>query len=66
MVLQTIEQFLDVQDALRRRQLADQIYRDLQSERIGRQQAVEEIRKLNKRQKGGWLKMPFRRPGHTA
>ncbi len=56
-VLRACEQFLDVQDALRRRQQADQVYRDLQSERISRQQAVEEIRALNKRQKGGWLKL---------
>jgi hypothetical protein len=56
-ILRACEQFLDVQDSLRRRQQADQVYRDLQSERISRQQAVEEIRALNKRQKGGWLKL---------
>jgi poly-gamma-glutamate synthase PgsB/CapB len=50
-----VEEWMDVQDAVRRRKKADQIYRDLQRERIGRQRAVEEIRKLNKRQKGGWL-----------
>ncbi len=52
-----LEQFLDVPDSLRRRQKADQVYRDLRRERISRQEAVEQIRALNKRQKGGWLKL---------
>ena len=49
------EQWVEVQDATRRRRTADRIYRDLRHERISRQRAVEELRKLNKRQKGGWL-----------
>ncbi len=65
-ILRMIEQFLDVQDALRRRQQADRIYRDFQRELIGRQQAVEEIRLLNKRQKGGWLKFSPRLGGRTC
>ncbi len=54
-VTKTLEQWMEVNDAVRRRKRADQIYRDLQSERISRQRAVEELRHLNKRQKGGWL-----------
>jgi hypothetical protein len=54
-VLDTVEQFMDVSDALRRRKKADRIYRDLENERISRQRAVMELRALNKRQKGGWL-----------
>ncbi len=50
------EQFLDVNDSIRRREQADRIYADLAAGRIGRQRTVVELRKLNKRQKGGWLK----------
>lgn len=46
---------MEVQDALRRRHQADQIYRDLQRGRIGRQRAVKLLRQINRRQKGGWL-----------
>ena len=49
------EQYFDVHDAVRRRHNADRIYRDLHHGRISRQHAVEELRKINKRQKGGWL-----------
>jgi hypothetical protein len=54
-VVQTSEEFLDVNDSVRRRNTADAIYRDLAVGRISRQRAVAEIRKINKRQKGGWL-----------
>ncbi len=50
-----LEQWMEIHDSVRRRQAADRIYRDLQTERIGRHQAIEELRLLNKRQKGGWL-----------
>ncbi len=55
------EQFLDVNDSIRRREKADLIYRDLVAGRISRQRAVIELRKLNKRQKGGWLKEDSRK-----
>jgi len=55
------EQFLDVNDSIRRREKSEQIYRDLETGRIGRQRAVIELRKLNKRQKGGWLKEDSRK-----
>ena len=54
--VQWAEEFLDVNDSIRRREKADLIYRDLVACRISRQRAVIELRKLNKRQKGGWLK----------
>lgn len=53
---QWAEEFLDVNDSIRRREKADLIYRDYVTCRISRQRAVIELRALNKRQKGGWLK----------
>ncbi len=53
---QWAEEFFDVNDSIRRREKADLIYRDYVTCRISRQRAVVELRKLNKRQKGGWLK----------
>jgi len=50
-----LEDFLDAGDAVKRRKIADQIYKDLASERISYQKAALELQKLNKRQKGGWL-----------
>ena len=50
---QMLEQFLDVPDSLRRRQKADQVYRDLRQERISRQEAVEQIRSLEQTTKRG-------------
>jgi len=54
--VQWAEEFLDVNDSIRRREKADLIYRDYVACRISRQRAVVELRILNKRQKGGWLK----------
>ena len=50
-----LEAFLDAGDAIKRRKKADQIYKDLVSERISFDRATEELQGLNKRQKGGWL-----------
>lgn len=54
-VFGAIEAFLDAGDAVRRRRLADRIYRDLAEERISSQRASLELRELIRRQKGGWL-----------
>ena len=54
-LIDTSEEFLDVNDSLRRRDQADAIYRDLAAGRVSRQRAVAELREINKRQKGGWL-----------
>jgi hypothetical protein len=60
-LLGRIEEFLDVSDAVRRRKRADRIYRDLENERISGPRAALELRALNRRQKGGWLRRMFRR-----
>ncbi|NTZ43987.1 hypothetical protein G7A66_13030 [Altererythrobacter sp. SALINAS58] len=54
-VIAVLEAFLDPGDAARRRKKADLIYRELASERISSARAVLELKKLNTRQKGGWL-----------
>ena len=51
-----LEQFLDAGDAVRRRRLADAVYRDLVDERISEDRAILEIKQINARQKGGWLR----------
>ena len=53
-MLDATEQFLDVHDSIHRRDKADLIYKDLAAGRISRLRAVVELRKINKRQKGGW------------
>jgi poly-gamma-glutamate synthase PgsB/CapB len=50
-----VEEFCDAGDAVRRRKLANRIYKDLVAERISQERAVLELQELNKRQKGGWL-----------
>ena len=50
-----MEAFLDAGDAVRRRKKAERIYRDMIDERISHERAAREIKKLNSRQKGGWL-----------
>ena len=60
-VLEWTEQFLDVNDSIRRREKSEAIYRDLTAGRISRQRAVTELRKINNRQKGGWLKEDSRK-----
>lgn len=52
---QPLERFLDAGDAVRRRRTANQIYRDLSAGRIASSRAAAELKKLNQRQKGGWL-----------
>ncbi len=54
-LIMLIEAFLDAGDAVKRRKKADQIYKDMVTERISHQTAALEVQKLNKRQKGGWL-----------
>lgn len=54
-MIDTSEEAIDLNDSLRRRDNADRIYKDLAAQRISRQRAVVELRKINKRQKGGWL-----------
>ena len=55
-----IEAFLDAGDAVSRRKIADQIYRDLVTERISHPRATLELQALMQRQKGGWLENNLR------
>ena len=55
-IIDNAEQYLDVNDSLQRREHADLVYHELAACRISRQRAIMEMRKINKRQKGGWLK----------
>jgi hypothetical protein len=50
-----VEEFFDAGDAVKRRKIANVIYRDLVAERISSERAALELQGLNKRQKGGWL-----------
>jgi gamma-polyglutamate synthase len=52
-----LEAFLDAGDAVKRRKMANQIYKDLVTERISHERAALELQRINKRQKGGWLKL---------
>ncbi len=62
-VVDTAEALLDAGDAVRRRRTADRIYRDLAAERISLDRAALELKKLNARQKGGWLAEEIQRAG---
>ncbi len=60
-VLKFLKAFLDAGDAVKRRKMANLIYKDLAAERISHDRAVLELQALNKRQKGGWLTAGFRK-----
>lgn len=51
----TAERLLDAGDAVRRRRRANQIYADLVGGRIASTRAAYELKRINQRQKGGWL-----------
>ncbi|MEM6708140.1 MAG: hypothetical protein AAF648_05095 [Pseudomonadota bacterium] len=51
-----VEALLDPGDAVQRRKTADRVYRDLAAHRISTERAIDEIKRLNRRQKGGWLR----------
>ncbi|MFO7749234.1 MAG: hypothetical protein R6V54_03990, partial [Desulfobacteraceae bacterium] len=50
-----VESLLDAGDAVKRRKQANRIYKDLIQERISHDRAAIELKRLNQRQKGGWL-----------
>jgi len=58
-----VEAMLDAGDAVRRRRTAERIYRDLIAERVSLDRAAVELKKLNARQKGGWLADAIQRSG---
>ena len=51
-----IEEILDTSDAVKRRKKADLIYKELINLRISYARAALELKNLNTRQKGGWLR----------
>jgi hypothetical protein len=53
--IRSIEVFLDIGDAIKRRKKANQIYEDLSTMRISYFSAIRELQLLNDRQAGGWL-----------
>ncbi len=53
--IDSVESFVDVGDAVRRRKQANQIYKDLVNEQISSGKATTLLKALNRRQKGGWL-----------
>jgi poly-gamma-glutamate synthase PgsB/CapB len=59
-VITMVEEFLDAGDGVRRRKTANRIYKDMAAERISTERAALELKRLNKRQKGGWLKEVLR------
>ncbi|MCF7970139.1 MAG: hypothetical protein K9L22_03110 [Methylococcaceae bacterium] len=56
-IVSSLEAFLDAGDAVKRRKLANVIYQDLIAERISHESAALALQQINKRQKGGWLKI---------
>lgn len=54
--LNHLEAFFDAGDAVRRRKAANRIYRDMITQRISHERAARELKALNSRQKGGWLR----------
>lgn len=54
-IMEQLESFLDIGDAVTRRKTVNQIYEDLVNQRISHDRAALELMKINKRQKGGWL-----------
>jgi poly-gamma-glutamate synthase PgsB/CapB len=58
-VIRSIEAFLDIGDAVKRRKKANQIYEDLSTTRISYPTAIRELQGLNARQEGGWLYNQF-------
>jgi gamma-polyglutamate synthase len=62
-LLQTIgsvfETLMDGFDAIRRRRITSQIYRDLTHQRISLQRAALELKNINTRQKGGWFTLHY-------
>jgi poly-gamma-glutamate synthase PgsB/CapB len=54
-----LEAVLDAGAAVKRRKRANQIYKDLTSQRISHERAALELKDINRSQKGGWLKRRF-------
>ena len=57
LTLKLIENFLDPGDSIKRKRMADCIYKDLAKNRISYNHAILKLQEINKKQKGGWLKL---------
>lgn len=57
--LDGLEAILDAGAAVKRRKRANQIYKDLTSQRISHERAALELKDINRSQKGGWLKRRY-------
>jgi gamma-polyglutamate synthase len=57
LLFKLVENFLDPGDSVRRRKKVDRIYRDLAKGRVSYSLAIMTLQKINKKQKGGWLKL---------
>ena len=60
-ILEAIESFLDAGDAIKRRERANLIYKDLENKQISHKRAAFELQKITKRQKGSWFVQKFKR-----
>ena len=60
-LISALESFLDPGSAVKRRKTAERIYDDLAEQRISIERAVVELQRLNKEQKGGWLRKKLTR-----
>ena len=55
-MLDQLESFIDVGDAVKRRRKSNQIIKDLVNLRISQGKAARELSLITQKQKGGWLK----------
>jgi poly-gamma-glutamate synthase PgsB/CapB len=54
-ITQVIESFLEAGAAVKRKKIANQVYKDIAQQRITLEKAIEVLGKLNRNQKPGWL-----------
>ncbi|AOT07401.1 capsule biosynthesis protein CapB [Pseudoalteromonas luteoviolacea] len=60
-VLQVVESFLDAGAAVKRKKTAQQVYKDIASQRITLEKAIAVLAALNRSQKPGWLALQQKR-----
>lgn len=59
-LIEFVEAFMDPGSAVSRRKVSEKIYDDLAEQRISVERAVFELQRLNKEQKGGWLRQKIK------
>ncbi|MDK2596313.1 poly-gamma-glutamate synthase PgsB [Pseudoalteromonas obscura] len=65
-VLQVVESFLDAGAAVKRKKTAQQVYKDIASQRITLEKAIAVLAALNRSQKPGWLALQQKRKKFTG